>query len=236
MDASVAAGGGREALLAFVRPWLHAPRGGARLAAILADVDGWVAVVRDVRGRERVIVGRNGTILEDDAVLLDVLERVARGTAAIPSAKHACLARRRIRQWLRADGAADLIRTHGGDDGSSRATIARRLDAALRAAPLNQRAALQSRIIAVLARTAGMHGAGCERALAAASKRSTTSELLDAVEAIGEPPEDKRPAARGSRLLALLLLVTDERDSATDRPPNPCSPHATACSGTAAPR
>lgn len=235
MDASVAAGGTREALLVFIRPWLDAPRGGVRLAAVLAGIEGWVAAVRDASGRERVIVGNYDTVVEDDARLLDVLARVARGNATTPNARHACQARRRIRQWLRADGSADLIRARDGD-GSSRATIAQRLDIALRAAPLNQRAVLQSRIVAALARIATLRGAGCERALTAAAKCATTSELLDAVEAIGGSPADKRPAARGSRLLALLLLVTDEGGGATDRPLAPCSPHEVACSGTAVTR
>ena len=235
MDASVAAGGAREALLDFIRPWLDAPRGGARLATVLAGMEGWVAAVRDARGRERVIVGNDDSVVEDDARLLDVLERVARGTAAAPSARQARQARRRIRYWLRADGSADLIRAHDGD-GNSRATIARRLDIALRAAPLNQRAVLQSRIVAVQSRIATLRGAGCERALTAAAKSATTSALLDAVEAIGGAPHDKRPAARGSRLLALLLLVADERDGATGPPPRPCSLHEAACSGTAVTR
>ena len=235
MDASVAAGGGREALLAFVHPWLDAPRGGARLAAVAAGIDGWVAVLRDARGRHRVVVGSNGVVSEDDARLIEVLERVERSAAITPSVRCACLARRRIREWLRTDRSANLIRSHDAD-GGRRAVIARRLDAALRAAPLNQRAVVQSRIVAAQTRIAAMRGAGSERALAAAAKCATAAELLDAVEAIGDSPPDKRPAARGSRLLALLLLVADERDGATSRSPIPCSPRATACSGTAAPR
>lgn len=210
MDASVAVGAEREALLAFVRPWLNAPRRGARLAAVAAEVEGWVAVVRDARGRERVVVGSKGMVSEDDATVLGVLERVEHGAMATPSARHGNLARRRIRQWLRADGSANLIRARESD-GGSRATIARRLDAALRAAPLNQRAVVQARIVAAQNRIAAMRGAGSERALAAAAKCATAAELLDAVEAIGDSPHDNRPAARGSRLLALLLLVADER-------------------------
>ncbi len=235
MDASVAAGGGREALLAFVRPWLDAPRGGARLAAVTAGIEGWVAVLRDANSRERVVVGSNGTVSEDDATLLDVLERAARGAATTPIVRHERLARRLIRQWFRGDGSANLIRARESD-GGSRATIARRLDATVRATPLNQRAVVQARIVAAQNRVASMRGAGCERALAAAAKCATTAELLDAVEAIGDSPHDKRPAARGSRLLALLLLVADERDGPTDSPPTPCSLHEAACSGTAAPR
>ncbi|MFA6165630.1 MAG: SNF2-related protein [Gemmatimonadaceae bacterium] len=245
MDASVAAGGGREALLAFVRPWLNAPRGGARLAAVSAGMAGWVAVLRDARNCQRVVVGSNGTASEDDTTLLDVLQRVERGRTATPIARHERLARRRIREWLRVDGSANLIRARDSD-GGSRATIARRLDGALRAAPLNERAVVQARIVAVLDRIATLRGVGSERALAAAAKRARMSELLDAVEAIGESPDDKRPAgrgshdkgpaARGSRLLALLLLVADERECVTGLPPTPCSPHAIACSGTAAPR
>ncbi|MDP1890789.1 MAG: SNF2-related protein [Gemmatimonadaceae bacterium] len=235
MDASVAAGGAREALLAFVRPWLDAPRGGARLAAVLAGMEGWVAAVRDSRGRERVIVGTDDTMVEDDARLLDVLERVERGMATASGARQARKVRRRIRQWLRTDESGRLIRAHDGD-GGSRAVIARRLDTALRAAPLHHRAGLQARITAAQARIAAMQGAGCERALTAAAQCTTPSALLDAVDAIGDSRHDKRPAARGARLLALLLLVADERDCATDRPPRPCSPHATACSGTAVTR
>lgn len=235
MDASVAVGAGREALLAFIRPWLDAPRGGARLAAVASVMEGWVAVLRDAGGRERVLVCVNGTVAEDDARLLDALERVERGAATTPNARHAGRARRRIRHWLRADSSANLIRARDGD-GSGRAAIARRLDAALRAAPLNQRAVLQSRIVTAQTRIAAMRGVGCERALAAAAKCTTLSDVLDAVEAVGVAPQDKRPAARTLRLLALLLLVADEPYGATDRPWTPCSPRATACSGTAAPR
>lgn len=235
MDASVAAGGGRERLLSLLRPWLAVPSGGARLASVRAGMDGWVAVLRDASGRERVLVDGNGVVVEDDATLLDVLEHVERGTMASPSARCADQARRRIRRWLRAEGAAVLLHTHGGE-GVSRAVIARRLDAALRAAPLNQRAALQTRIVAALARVASMRGAGSERALAAAAKRATVPELLDAVESVSATPHDKGPVARGSRLLALLLLVADERNDATDPASTPCSPRAAAYSGTAVPR
>jgi len=235
MTTSVAAGDARESLLTHVRPWLAAPRGGARLAAVRAGIEGWVAVVRDASGCERVIVGDNDVVVEDDARLLHVLERVARGSVSTPTARRADEARRRIRQWLRADGAARLVHAHV-DDGGSRATIARRLDGALRAAPLHERALLRSRIAAAQARIAILRGAGSERALAAAAKCETIPELLDAVEGISGLPDDKRPAARGSRLLAMLLLVADEGDDATDRPPTPCSLHEEACSGTAAPR
>jgi hypothetical protein len=235
MDASVAAGGAREALLAFIRPWLDAPRSGARLAAVFAGTEGWVAAVRDARGRERVIVGSNDAVVEDDARLLRVLERVARGTAAAPCVRSACQAKRRIRQWLRADESAHLTRAYDGDR-NARTIIARRLDSALRAAPLNHRTVLQSRIVAVQSRIAIMRGTGSERALLSAAKCATISELLDAVEAIGDSSHDRRPAARKSRLLALLLLVADERDGATNRPLTPCWPHEAACSGTAATR
>lgn len=235
MTASVAAGGGREALLALLRPWLDATRGRARLAAALAGMDGWVAVLRDAHGRERVIEHSNGAVTENDARLLDILRRVERGSPTTPSARRAHEARRRIRQWLRVDRSTDLIRAHDGD-GTSRATIARRLDTLLRSAPLNQRAALQSRIAAAQAQIVAMKGAGCERALAAAAKRATALEVLAAVETIGAAPHVKRPAARGSRLLALLLLVADERSDATGRPQAPGSLHEAACSGTAAPR
>jgi hypothetical protein len=235
MNTSVAAGDARESLLHFVRPWLAAPRGAARLAAVRAGIEGWVAVVRDATGHERVIVGNNDVVVEDDARLLDVLERVECGAVTKPIARCAEQARRRIRQWLRADGATRLIHARV-DNGGSRATVARRLDSALRAAPLHQRAVLQARIVAVQARVAVVRGAGSERALAAAAQCETLSGLLDAVETIDAPPHDRRPAARGSRLLALLLLVPDERDDATGSPPPPCSLHAAACSGTAAPR
>jgi superfamily II DNA or RNA helicase len=235
MNTSVAAGDARESLLSFVRPWLAAGRGRARLAAVRAGIGGWVAVVRDARGHERVIVGSNGAVAEDDAYLLDVLQQVGHGAAATPSALRAREARRRIREWLRADGASGLIHVRDGE-GGSRAAIARRLDNALRAAPLHQRAVFQSRIAAAQARLAALRGAGSERALAAAAKCETVPELLEAVEAISAVPHEERPAGRTSRLLALLLLVADERDAATGSPPTPCSLREAACSGTAAPR
>lgn len=235
MNTSVAAGDAREALLRFIHPWLDARRGGARLAAVGAGIDGWVAVLGDARGRERVIVQNNGVVVEDDALLLHVLERVDRGSAATLVAGRAKQARRRIREWLRADGATGLIHAREGD-GGNRAAIARRLDGALRAAPLHQRAALETRIVAAQARVAALRGAGSEHALAAAAKCETVLELLDAVEAISAAPHERGPATLPSRLLALLILVADERNDATGCPPTPCSPRAAACSGTAAPR
>ncbi|MBA4071696.1 MAG: hypothetical protein C0497_07660 [Gemmatimonas sp.] len=239
MDSSVEAGTARESLLARVRPWQQAPRGGARVAAACAGSNGWVAVLRDASGRARVVVSDGCTVVEDDARLLDVLARVEPGRAVSPPAERLREAHRYIRDWLRADASAALAGAHAGahaGDRGSRAAIARRLDAALRSAPLTLRAALQSRIVAAQARTAVMSGAGVERALAAALKSESVEELLNAVEAIGEPQDDKRPAARGSRLLALLLLVAHEQRSLTGPPPLPIAPRSAASPGTAAPR
>ncbi len=240
MVASVAAGGAREALLAFVRPWLGAPPmgpppGGARVAAVTAGSDGWVAVVRDTRNRERVIVSDDDGISEDDSRVLNALRRAACRKSAAPDAGSARAARRCIRQWLRSDASATLAHAHEAE-GSGRAAVARRLDAALRAAPLNRRAELQSRMASVRTTLAAVRGAGVERALAAAAQCGSVDELLNAIESIGGSPRDKRPAVRGSRLLALLLLVADERFRATARPTLPAAPRAVACSGTAATR
>lgn len=235
MTASIAAGGARERLLACVRPLLATPPGGARLAAVSADFNAWVAVLRDAHGSERVLVSTHGAVLEDDARLLDVLRQVERGTACAPKRGQVRAARQGIRRWLRSEASATLTRAHAGSSGS-RAAIMRRLDEALRTAPINERAVLASRIAAARTRMSHLRGVGAERALATAAKCATVQGLLDAVHAIRRPPDDNRPAARGARLLALLLLVANGSDGATVRPPPPWSPRATACSGTAAPR
>jgi hypothetical protein len=58
--------------------------------AVRTGVVGWVAVVLDASGRERVIVGNDEAVGEDDVRLLRLLERVALGTGGTPSVRSVC--------------------------------------------------------------------------------------------------------------------------------------------------
>jgi hypothetical protein len=231
MDAGLAAGDAREALCALVRPWLGDGASSARVAAMSAPCDAWIAVVRDQNGGVRIIADQNGEVVERDERLLDLLTHCVdpRPVGAPPAAVQQ--SRRAIREWLRREQSALITQAHGSA-APVRAAIARRLDAALRQTPLNERAALQARCAAIMRQLSARRGAGVERLLNEAAHCDAFAEMLERVTAITDRPEDERPAARRTRLLALLILVRDAR-ATTD--PNPAHRSA-ASSGTAATR
>ena len=212
MDASLAEGSAREALLQLVRPWLAPSGSGARIAAVAGAARGWVAAVRDGRGRDRVFAMRHGQVAEDDAHLLAALRCAADGRAATPPAIAVRAARRAIRACLRTDATAQLARASEGTD-AARAAVVRRLDEALRAVPLHRRAALAPRLMAARGTLATMRGAGVERALASAAQCPSVEALLDTLDAMAASraagPRGPGPP-RAPRLLALLLLGTDD--------------------------
>jgi len=214
MDASVSAGAAREEVLAFVRPWLRASPGRSPgrscVAAVTADVDGWIAALRDARGQQVVVTMTHGMLAEDDALLMRALRHVACGEPTSPNPLQVRAACAAIRRWARADASAQLALAPDGEM-AARAAVARRLDAAVRLTPLHQRALLQPRIAAARARIMALRGAGVERALADAARHATTELLLDAVERIGGAKAMAACRPRRPRLLALLLLVNDPR-------------------------
>ncbi len=209
MNAGIAPGRTREALCALTRPWLHGAAGAARVAAVRAGTNGWVAVVRDASGHERVIMSDGSVVVENDERLLIALQNVTRGTSVTPLPVRVCQARRAIHRWRRADDSARLAQAHGGAT-SIRAMIARRFDDALRLSPLNQRAALQPRVAAALANISAHRSAGVERVLTVASRLASVEAILDAIAVLDHSPEDKQPALRRRRLLALLLFEPRE--------------------------
>lgn len=212
MQTGVADGSARERLLHLVRPYLRpadreAPKT-ERVAALHATFDGWVAVAADQRGHLRVISCEDDAIAEDDVRLAAVLQGLSKASAAAVDPRRARAARRAVRLWLDADASAVLAGAHRGSAEVRRA-IARRLDELLRATPLTRRAEVERRLSAVRRRVADARGAGVERALAAAAASKSSDEILDAIERLESPANAAGPAARTSRLLALLLLVRE---------------------------
>ncbi len=225
MAAGMAEGTAREALIALVRPWLSAVPGPAKVAAVRAAHDGFIAAIRDASGRTRVVLSDGTAIVEDDARLLNAL-RLTEGAApvAIPM-QRVRAARRAIREWQRSESSAVLARSMEAGQ-RTRMAIGRRLDDALREAPLHRRMTVQSQVAASLARLRTMRGAGVERALDAAARLESVEELLAAVQSMGRAQASEGPATQPVRLLALLLL-SGRSDPA---------PRSAASSGTAAPR
>jgi superfamily II DNA or RNA helicase len=209
MQAGLAATAAREELRTLVRPWLAESLGSARVAAVRAPRECWVAAVRDGRARMRVVIGDRGGIEESDARLAELFRQSAGAEATTPSVQRVRAARGAIREWLRAD-ASSRVAGADGSAGAARATIMRRLDESVRAAPLNQRAALQHRVARVRARLAAVRGAGVERALTAAMRANSVEVMLDAVERMNAPQTPEGPAAPRSRLLALLMFEPTE--------------------------
>ena len=214
MEIGTAAGSAREALLTLVGPWVPAhPASSARcrVATARASSNGWVAAVRDAAGDIRVIASSGDClgddVVEDDTRLLALLRGITGAAATDP--EQARDARRATRRWLVADTSAHLASASSGESGV-RAAIARRLDEALRGAPLHQRTVLRARVAALRAQVTRLRGAGVERALAAAAGLRTIDEVLDALARLGAPPASARGRAGRSRLLALLMLVPEE--------------------------
>ena len=231
MDAGLAAGDAREALCAFVRPWLAENAPPACTAAVAAPCDAWVAVVRDQNGGVRVIADQDGVVVERDGYLLDLLSRcVDARPVGIPAAEER-RARRAIREWLRREQSAHITQARGSAT-PARAAIARRFDAALRQTPLTERSALQARFTLIVRALGTRRGAGVERRLSEAARGGSFAEMLERVTAITDASEGERPAARRTRVLALLIFVRDAR-AATG--PN-SAPRSAASSGIAAPR
>jgi hypothetical protein len=210
MEIGTLAGGAREELLSLVRPWLLDRPPAARVATAHADANGWVAAVRDTGGSIRVVgssADGDDAVVEDDASLLSMLRHVT-GAAATDSARVRA-ARRAARRWLEADASARLA-TAGAGEAGARTAIARRLDVAVRGAPLHQRAALQARVTAVRTLVANLRGAGAERALAAAAQLSDLDALLEALEQLSAVGNSALGRTEPARLLALLLLTRGE--------------------------
>lgn len=208
MEIGTSAGGAREALLTLVGPWMTKRQSAARVATAYAASSGWVAVVRDTGGRIRLITssGDDDPVVEDDATLFAMLRRVTGSAATDPARVRN--ARRAARRWLETDASAQLATAGTGDSGA-RAAVARRLDTALRNAPLHQRAAFQARVTAVRSLLAGRRGAGAERAMVSAVQLQGTDALFDALESLGTPGAGLFEAAAPARVLALLLLTPE---------------------------
>lgn len=208
MHAGTAAGGAREALLTLVRPWILDGPARARVAVARGEHDAWVAALRDAQGQIRVLASRAHDVVDDDARLLDILRTVrdAEPTRTAPHRVRA--ARRAIDRWLTAASASQLS---GADDGAAlaRTAVARRLNAALRASPLHQRAALQARIGAARSRLAAWRGAGVERALVQAAQLESIDDVLGALEQLGMSSAVPTVPDGRVQLLALLLIVPD---------------------------
>jgi hypothetical protein len=212
MQRSVADGSAHERLLQIVRPYLlpasdEAPCI-ARVAALHAALDGWIAVITDDRGQSRVVSCEGDAISEDDARLAALLDGMLKASTAVVDPRSARAARRAVRAWLDADTSAVLA---GVDRGSAevRRAIARRLDELLQATPLTRRADVQERVTAARRQVAAARGVGVERALTAAAASKSSTEMLDAIERLGVAGNAAGPAARKPRLLALLLLVRE---------------------------
>ena len=231
MDAAVASGASREALCALVRPWLAESATPAYVAAALAPCDAWVAVVRDQNDLVRVVAGQDGQVVERDDRLVSHLTHCVDARPASVELATVRRARRALREWLRREQSARVSQAHNGVT-PARASLARRFDAVLRRTPLNERAALHARFASVMRGLSTRRGAGVEQQLGDAAKCDSFEEMLERVTALAKHPEDERPAARRTRLLALLILVRDAR-ATTD--PN-SAPRSAASSGTAAPR
>jgi hypothetical protein len=227
MQDALEPGAAREQLLTLVRPWLRPRPGRARMAAAVAARDGYVAAVRDATGRSRVLAFDGHGIIEDDAVLATLLAGLAPTRGRTVDRERRRNAMKTLRAWLVTDASATLANAQSPTD-ASRAALARRLDAALKLAALHERAALRERIAAVQARLLRARGAGVERALAAAARLADPRELLESIEQCCATVNVEGPAARGSRVLALLLLSADVS--------RPAAPRSAASSGTAAPR
>jgi len=231
MDAAVASSASREALCAVVRPWLAESAPSARVAAALAPCDAWVAVVRDQNGRVRIVAGQGGEVVERDDRLVACLEHcVDARPVSVPKAA-ARQARRAVREWLRREQSARISQAHHGVT-PARASIAQRFDAVVRQTPLNERAALHARFASVMRGLSTRRGAGVEQQLREAARCGAFEEMLKRVTALAKHPEDERPAASRSRLLALLILV---RDASVATGPS-SAPRSAASSGTAATR
>ena len=209
MTESTVSGTTREALLALVIPWLGATRADARVASVAADGDGWIAAVRDRDGRAHIVCGNQAGIREDDAVLLDLLQRTADAPSTPMPVSAERQARRAVREWLGRRASASLARTEEAGQ-RTRTKVMQRLDALVRATPLHQRGPVRERVAAALARVTAVRGAGAERALLEAIQRDSAEEMLAAIDRIGRSPAHEGPAAGRSRLLALLLLVSRE--------------------------
>lgn len=208
MNDALAPGAAREQLLALVRPWLRPRPGRSRTAAVAATRRGWVAAMRDASGRARFLASDGRGVVEDDAALVNLLERVSLSHER--PVDHACLraAMQALRAWRTTDATAALANAQGPPDGT-RAALARRFDDVLRSAPLHERAAWRARISAAKSRLRSARGVGVERALADAAGRTDAFALLDAIEHCCTTINDRGPARRGSRVLALLLLTRD---------------------------
>ncbi|MCX5760819.1 MAG: hypothetical protein NTW72_04830, partial [Gemmatimonadetes bacterium] len=193
-----------------VRPWILDGPARVRVAAARGELDAWVAALRDAQGQIRVLASRahDDDVVDDDARLLDILRTVrdAEPTRTTPHRVRA--ARRAIDRWLTAASASQLA---GADDSAAlaRTTVARRLNAALRASPLHQRAALQARIGAARSRLAAWRGAGVERALVQAAQQESIDDVLGALEQLGMSSAVPTVPDGRVQLLALLLIVPD---------------------------
>ena len=205
-DAGVAAGAAREQLLALVRPWLQVTPGRPTIAAGLTDTRGWIAVLRDALGAVRVVAAvGGGPATDDDAIVLDLLRRAAHATEHEVSDSRMRSARLAIARWIR-HGRSSQSANARDAAASHRSHIVRRLDAALRTAPLHHRVSLRSRIDATRSRLSQLSGAGAERALAAAARDERLADMLNAIDRIAVRPPGIQPPVRSARVMALLLL------------------------------
>jgi hypothetical protein len=172
--------------------------------------------VRGVPDEDRL---PGGDVVEDDTRLLVLLGGIIGAAATDPA--RARSARRAARRWLVADTSARLADASGSESGSEsghasggesgvRAALARRLDEALRSAPLHQRTVLRARVAALRAQLARLRGAGVERALAAAAQLGNVDAMLGALEQLATAGERSHAPNGRARLLALLLLTAGE--------------------------
>lgn len=213
LRAAISPGRVRERLCGLVRPWLAATSRDApavAIAAVSASSTGWVAVITDDDGVERVVHCANGGVREDDASLVRLLTKVRHAAAVVAPAAAVRAAQRAVRRWLSQEQSARLAGTAYRGTGA-RTQLLRQLDTAVRNAPLHERSVWQRQAETLRAQVIAMRGAGADRLLQHAARATSFSELAELLHGHGAEPS-ARPT-HAPQLVALLILL-DERPTA----------------------
>ncbi|MEX2181568.1 MAG: hypothetical protein WD771_05960 [Gemmatimonadaceae bacterium] len=156
-----------EAIGSRLRRWSQQPRCNARVAAIEATADGFIAALR--RGATTQVVtgrcGRGGCRVSDAPKALLTMLECADGTErAVDPEAHQC-ARRALIAWGRRREADREVGPARGADNQLWRTARRRVDAALAAAPLAARAVLAAQLHEAFRSLAACPGAGTTQRL-----------------------------------------------------------------------
>lgn len=204
-----ASGAQREVLRRRVDGWCHAPIGAARVAAVLSATPGWIAVVHDGI-TSRVIAALDGAPPAcEDAVLLRATAALIRPVRAPVDPHTVGVARRAVFHWIRKARGRELANEPAASVAvadSARRAVMRRLDRAVRAAPLHQRAAMHERVAALRALIAGARGAGAEQIMREAAKCADTARLFARLKDVAAS-RTVTGVRRRAHIVAMLLLV-----------------------------